>query len=139
MLHWEIDSILMVVAMLVASFVVVVVVVCRLSFLKGIANIVTVMCTDRRLQGEIAALTSHYKDEMFKSRRLSMEKEELQWKLSLTHQQSPLSPSSGWLPADSLAFHSNSKTTMKGESEPNQNKNKTNSPEIGNFRNRFRT
>jgi len=38
---------------------------------------------DRRLRSEIGVLTSHYKDEVIKGRRLSMEKEELQYKLSL--------------------------------------------------------
>ena len=43
----------------------------------------------RRLRSEISVLTSHYKDEVIKGRRLSMEKEELQYKLSLHYQSTP--------------------------------------------------
>ena len=43
----------------------------------------------RRLRSEISVLTSHYKDEVVKGRRLSMEKEELQYKLSLQCQSTP--------------------------------------------------
>ena len=43
---------------------------------------------NRRLQAEIATLTGHYKEEILKGRRLSMEKEELQWKLSLHNEPS---------------------------------------------------
>jgi len=44
---------------------------------------------ERRLRSEISVLTSHYKDEVVKGRRLSMEKEELQYKLSLQCQSTP--------------------------------------------------